>query len=290
MSDKATTNKYHSLLSPMDRIQLVLVSIVIGLLLALVIPYRHRLANAPHRSSSRLSKPTYLILGANKAGKTALYYKLTNDEQPIGTISSLEPNIGTFLIPFSNPAISQKFQLIDFPGHLKFYQLLKKLILEDIQLKNIKGIIYMVDSSSQSLAEEGKLFSMASFLFNILSLTERTASGVDFLFAINKQDLFDTKRVTKIREMLEDELNKLIKGELSVKGSAAGMDDDDDDENAEISETTKEFWTAVMRGHDKFSFSMLEGNMEFIGGSVLKNKTADWENWFDEKAVNYGGM
>lgn len=276
----------------MDNIQIILLSIVLGLFLALFIPNRHKITNVLSKYSSKLSKTTYLILGANKAGKTALFNKLTKGGEQPNTISSLEPNVGTISIPFANPAIRQDFQLIDFPGHLKYYQLLQKLIVEDVQLKNIKGVVYVIDSSNQSFAQEAKVLSMANFLFHLLSITERTANGIDFLFAINKQDLFDTKRINKIRELLEDELDKLIKGELALKGPTPGGSgiDDNDDDPLNINETTKEFWTAVMKGSDRFRFSMLEGNMEFIGGSVLKSKTSDWENWFDEKAVNYGGM
>ncbi|RKP28606.1 hypothetical protein METBISCDRAFT_28988 [Metschnikowia bicuspidata] len=37
-------------------------------------------------------------------------------------------------------------------------------------------------------------------------------------------------------------------------------------------------------------FEHLEGNIDFVGGSVSIRATEHWENWFDEKAINYGGM
>lgn len=278
----------------MDNIQTILAALMAGLLVIVAIFYFQGPGSPTRKNRSKFYKPTFLVVGANGSGKTALYYHLLT-KKTVSTVSSLEPNVTSLALPFSNPSILSQYQFIDYPGHLKFSQLLRKLIVDDITVGNLKGVVYVVDSSSQSLAQEGRTTSIARELFNLLSLTEKLPNGVDFLFAINKQDLFDSRPVFKVKQMIEDELNQVISDELNAKGLTRGGsgidndDDDDDSENFKKEETTREFWKSVV-GSQKFKFEMLEGNMEFIGGSVLKSKVSGWENWFDEKAVNYGGM
>lgn len=273
----------------MDLVQKILISLLAGLFVILAIFYYQGKAGSPSKSS-KFYKPTVLLLGANSAGKTSLFFKLLGKERA-STISSLEPNVDFIGLPFSNKSILKQYQFIDYPGHLKYSQLLRKLIVEDVTVKMLKGIVYVVDSSSQNLGQLSQVAAMAKSLFELLSITEKTPNGVDFLFAINKQDLFDSRPVFKVKQLLEEELTKLITNELSLKGQARGSGiDNDEEENDQVTETAREFWSAVVGPSRQFRFELLEGNMEFIGGSVTKNNVQNWENWFDEKAVNYGGM
>ncbi|QRG38113.1 hypothetical protein FDK38_002506 [Candidozyma auris] len=278
----------------MDSIQLILLTAVLGLALVLVLFSFQGKKVATGKSRSPYFKPTFLVVGANGAGKTSLFYKLQDGAEQLSTVSSLEPNVGKISIPFSNPAIQKEYQFIDYPGHLKYSQLMKKLITEDITVKNLKGVIFVIDSSSQSLAQEGRVATICKLLYDLLSITEKVPMGIDYLFAINKQDLFDTKPVFKVKNMIEEEITKLVKEELSATGQArggSGIDNDDDDAEAfSKEESTREFWKALMGSSPAFKFELLEGNMEFLGGSALKNKVQNWQNWFDEKAMNYGGM
>lgn len=277
----------------MDSVQLILATAVLALLVVLaVFSLQGRKATAG-KVKSRYFKPTFLVVGVNGAGKTSLFYKLQDESQQFSTVSSLEPNYGKISIPFSNPAIQKDYQFIDYPGHLKYSQLLRKLVIEDVTVKNLKGVIFVIDSSSQSLAQEGKVASIAKLLYDLLSITEKTPMGVDYLFAINKQDLFDTKPVFKVKSLIEEEIAKLVKEELGAKGLArggSGIDNDEEDEAFSTEESTREFWKALIGSLGTFKFEILEGNMEFLGGSALKNKLLNWQNWFDEKAMNYGGM
>lgn len=286
----------------MDLVQKTLAALLLGALIAVLVFLVQEKKTGIRARASKFHKPTFLMVGARGAGKTSLYQRLLHlDQKPLPTISSLEPNVGTIHIPFSNPAIGKKFQLMDYPGHLKYSQLLRKLITDEITIKNLKGVVVVIDSSTQSITKDGKLESIARALFDLLSLTERTPNGVDYLFAINKQDLFDSKPVQRVKQQLAEELDRLILDQLATKTSGhggSGIDNDDDEDDVEgtggeanyLKETAREFWLAVKRPNEAFQFEMMEGNMEFIGGSVTKNKIDNWENWFDEKAVNYGGM
>lgn len=276
----------------MDHVQKTLAALLLGLLVVIIFLYvnGNRLSSS---SDAELRKPTYLIVGRNGAGKTALFFRLQGKSVPISTVSSLEPNITTFALPFSNTHIQKKYQLIDFPGHLKHLQLLRKLIVEDITVSQLKGIVYVVDSSSWALDQEDSVAAMAREVFGLLSITEKVPNGVDYLFAVNKQDLFDSRPVHKVKQLLEKELAKLVAEELAAGCAAgsSGIDNDDEDDGSGIrrEETTREFWRAAV-GTRPFKFEHLEGNIDFVGGSVFTRATEHWENWFDEKAINYGGM
>lgn len=274
----------------MDSVQLILATAVLGLAILLVFFSLQGKKVAVGNKNSPYRKPTFLLVGANGAGKTSIFYKLQGI-QPISTVSSLEANYGKIAIPFSNPDILKEYQFIDWPGHLKYSQLLRKLITEDVTVQNVKGVIFVIDSSSASLNQD-KIAAIAKLLYDLLSITEKTPMGVDYLFAINKQDLFDTKPVFKVKSLVEQEVSKLVQEELHAKGLArggSGIDNDDDEEGFSKEESTREFWKSLV-GSRPFKFEILEGNMEFLGGSALKNKLLDWQNWFDEKAMNYGGM
>lgn len=277
----------------MDNVQTILAALVAGLLVIAAIFLLQSPGSSVRKLASKYYKPTFLVVGANGAGKTSFYYSMLTKET-VSTVSSLEPNVTSISLPFANSNILANYQFIDYPGHLKYSQLLRKLIVDDITGAKLKGVIYVIDASSQSLAQEGKLTAMAKELFGLLSLTEKTPNGVDFLFAINKQDLFDSRPVFKVKQMLEEELARVISDVVNAKGLTRGgsgidNDDDDDSDSFKKEESTREFWRSVV-GSSTFRFEMLEGNMEFIGGSVLKSKVSGWENWFDEKVVNYGGM
>ncbi|KAL6454330.1 hypothetical protein SBY92_003792 [Candida maltosa Xu316] len=201
----------------------------------------------------------------------------------------MEPNIDKVNLPIANPAIAKPFQIIDYPGHLKLQKVFERLILDEITLKNLKGVIYMIDSSSMNINDDASLERIVKFLYNLFSITERIPTGVDFLMAVNKTDLFDSVPVHKIRDKLEAEINKLIRHEIGNVGKTSGIDDgghgdDGDDDNGHHSENLRAFWMSVV-GSGDFRFEKLEGNVDFIGGSALKN-IGQWENWLDEKVVN----
>ncbi|KAL7662515.1 Signal recognition particle receptor subunit beta [[Candida] zeylanoides] len=280
----------------MDRVQLSLITFVIALAVVLLVTTFRGISGKAARVKSPYAKPTFMILGPNGAGKTALYYRLlANNDDGQGphkitpTVSSIDPNYGSVKLPFSHQSIAKPFQLIDYPGHLKYSQLLYRLMLDQITLHKIKGIVFVIDSSTAALDQ------VAKTLFRLFTVTERLTNGIDFLFAVNKSDLFNSRPVHKVKEILEAEITKLVQRELSEKFSSSaggsgidaateidGSEDADDDTGA----NSKEFWSSVVSSNRQFRFEMLEGNMDFASGSVLRDKVETWENWFDEKVVN----
>lgn len=260
----------------MDSFQTVVLTLIIGLLLVLAL-FAIQSGRLSGKSKSKYNKSTFLLLGANNAGKTSLFYKLTDDDSHVTTVSSIEPNTADIMLPISNKNIAKKYQLIDYPGHLKYTQLLNKLIETDITLKNLKGVVYVIDLSSVNISNSASLERIATFLFNLLCITEKLPNGVDFLFAVNKNELFDSTPPNRIRTILEGEINKLAQSVVSDKR-------DYQEENAS---DIRDFWLGVIgKPGNKFKFDMLEGNMDFFGGSVHRNDVELWENWLDERVVN----
>lgn len=189
----------------------------------------------------------------------------------------MERNTSEIPVPFSNESIAKPYQFIDYPGHIKYFNLLNKLILE-IGLSKIKGIVFVIDSSSINF--NSNLHQLSKYLFNLLSITERTTGGINYLFAVNKSDLFDSLPVNKIKLSLEVELNKLIQNELT------SIDNKSSDSDLVNSETLTEFWSSIIGSKPSFTFEILDGNMDFQPGSVSKSKIENWKNWIDERVVN----
>lgn len=285
----------------MDKVLITLLTILVGFIIILLVFF---IQTGGLRSISSVSKksdfyhPTFLILGANNSGKTSLFNKLKDDNNKVlkTTVSSIEPNVTFVNLPLSNPSIGKKFQIIDYPGHLKLQKIFERLIIDEITLKNLKGVIYMIDSSSININDDVNFEKIVKFLYNLFSITERIPNGVDFLIAINKIDLFDSIPVHKIKSKLESEINKLIRHEIENVGKTSGIDDDiekddnnntntnNNNDNSNNNEGLRAFWMSVV-GNGDFTFDKLEGNVDFFGGSTFKN-IDQWGNWLDEKVVN----
>ena len=115
----------------MDKVQIGLLSVLLGLLVVLAISFYTSDLRGASGVSSEVRKPTFLVLGPTNAGKTALFYRFTNgDLGPITpTVLLLELNLGSVLLPFLSPGIAIPYQLVAFPGNLKYDTLLSKLIV-----------------------------------------------------------------------------------------------------------------------------------------------------------------
>ncbi|KAI5967406.1 hypothetical protein CANMA_003049 [Candida margitis] len=312
----------------MDKVLIILLSILIGFLILLVQFFLQSggLKTIKISNKSPYFKPSFIICGANNSGKTALFYRLSThtledekkkekDGRITTTVSSIEPNFGEIKLPITTPSIGKNYQLVDYPGHLKYWNLFTKLIKNDITLSNIKGVVVVIDSSSATWTKVGnnnnaagagagtnEVEKITKFLYNLLAITERKHNGIDFLFAVNKSDLFDSLPIHKIRTILESEIDKLIHNEINNVDKTSGIDviedidGNGDNENGEgggsgtdggYRENLREFWLSIIGSNEgQFTFDKLEGNMDFMSGSVLKNKIDKWECWFDEKVVN----
>ncbi|ODV72317.1 Signal recognition particle receptor subunit beta [Cyberlindnera jadinii NRRL Y-1542] len=213
-------------------------------------------------------QPTYIICGPSNSGKTVLFHHLTQ-HRFVPTVLSQEPNSTTkFPLPSSGASV-QEFKLVEFPGHNK----LRSMLYDEIkQSPNIHGLIFCLDSTT----DPKQLSESAKFLYNVLVLTERRPGGVDVLVACTKNESFSARQPKKIREVMENEIGVYRSLQSSNVSKNDGDNDGDDDDELDLGDAGA-----------KFQFDQLEANVDFIGGSVLKGKTDQWECWIDERSVNF---
>lgn len=210
-----------------------------------------------------VNHPTIVLCGPSGAGKTALFNKFTLDE-PKTTVTSLEANMANN-VTLDN---SKKFTLVDYPGHTKLHY---KLMSALPTYTDLKGIIFVVDST----VDPKNLTDTAQYLYEILSITEKFSNGIEILLACNKNELFTARPPKKIKDALENEIDKIIKRQKRGLGSVSNGDAEDEDNVSPLLSATF--------GSNGFNFNGLEGEVSILEGSVLKNKVGKWEEWIDEK-------
>lgn len=167
-----------------------------------------------------------------------------------------------------------KVSLIDFPGHVKLhYKLLDALR----DTEHIKGLVFVIDATT----DPKKLTDTAEFLLDILTVTEVAKEPVDILLACNKSESFTARPPAKIKEALEREIGFAIErhtkslSEVKKRRDLGNGDEDNDDETAGFLDN--------MAGSNAFTFSMLEGTVDALDGSVVKKNINKWEDWLDSK-------
>lgn len=225
----------------------------------------------------------FIIVGPQQSGKTALYYFLTTGKVPDLTVSSIEPSEGK--IKLHDDGYSENFTDVvirDFPANSKLKNLYLYPFLKD-NIRNIKGIIYVVDSS---IFDDKYCYEIATDLLELLKITESIPNGVDLSIFCNKCDYFTSRKPLKIKQMLEEEISKLYKLKLNNLSKVTKNDtrEDEYDEDEEDDDIEDALNPAFNGG--KFKFEMLEGNVDFLQGNVFKKKTSDLTNWLCEKAAN----
>ncbi|AMD22735.1 HHL035Wp [Eremothecium sinecaudum] len=249
-------------------------AIAIILVTSLVILFKWKHANLmtpmhSTRSVKTNKEPTIVIAGSSNSGKTSLFNLLVSNEAH-STLMSQVPNIkSNFKLPFGSQ--STKFTLMDFPGHTKLRHMLYQALKEST---NIKFIILMVDSTS----DPKNITDTAEILYEILKITERNPLGVDILIACNKSESFTSRLPVKFRIALEQEIDTIIKTKKKNLSSlnhnlSAGVEEEEEDDDDIL----------PIHASNGFSFNLLEGSVDAIEGSVLKNDIGKWGNWIEER-------
>ncbi|AET41521.1 Signal recognition particle receptor subunit beta Ecym_8236 [Eremothecium cymbalariae DBVPG len=221
------------------------------------------------RNGKKLNRdPTFIIAGPSSSGKTSLFSLLTTDEiKP--TLMSQQPNIALdFLLPSATKNF--KFKLIEFPGHPKLQHDLFQTLRDSI---DIRGLIFLVDST----VDPKELTTTAELLYEVLKITERRQAGVDILIACNKSESFASRPPMKIKQALEKEIDSIM---LRKKKSLANVSTQGD------SHLDHETHALDIDPAGGFKFECLEGTVDALDGSVLKNKVVNWKSWIDLHAVN----
>ncbi|KTW25903.1 hypothetical protein T552_03177 [Pneumocystis carinii B80] len=188
-------------------------------------------------------------MGVQGSGKTSFFTKLCyGHKQKVYTSTQFNETVCRFFP-------GKKLILIDFPGHLKFYHLFT-------EIKNIKGIIFMIDSSSIIKNADH----VVNQFYRVLK-DARSKKIKDILIAANKEDLFTSLPCTRISSIIEEKLLEIVS--LRLKGIAEidkKIDDDDDD------------W--LLDSEETVHLNNIKGfNIVILSGSVKNDHLSPWINW-----------
>lgn len=149
----------------------------------------------------RKKADTILLVGLSGAGKTALFYQLRDGSVHNGTVTSMEPNIDSFILhsESSKPGKLKPVHVVDVPGHLR---LRSKL---DNFLTQAGGIVFLVDASDFM----PNVRATAEYLCDVLSKAWVVKKKIPVLIVCNKMDKVTAHSTDFIRKQLEKEIDKL---------------------------------------------------------------------------------
>ncbi|KAJ2467783.1 hypothetical protein GGI03_001377 [Coemansia sp. RSA 2337] len=199
-----------------------------------------------------------VLVGPMGAGKTALWTRLRfpdSTSQP-ETQTSMSVNAAEAHINESNA------YLVDIPGHQKYR------LDRDSYLPMARGIIFVVDSTRLSET----IRSTAELVYDVLANAKVQTNETPLLLLCNKQDDPLALSNTRVKALLEDEIDKLRTSRqagldslrdahVAASGAAAGDDDD-----AAAEERISDFL-----GYDgkKFSFEDLPNPIQFNESTLI---------------------
>ncbi|KAJ1915131.1 hypothetical protein GGI09_000480 [Coemansia sp. S100] len=216
--------------------------------------------NSIHGLSSAQKKRNnaIVLVGPMGAGKTALWARLRfpdSTSQP-ETQTSMSVNAAEAHINESNA------YLVDIPGHQKYR------LDRDSYLPMARGIIFVVDSTRLS----ENIRSTAELVYDVLANAKVQTNETPLLLLCNKQDDPLALSNTRVKALLEDEIDKLRTSRqagldslrdahVAASGAAAGDDDD-----AAAEERISDFL-----GYDgkKFSFEDLPNPIQFNESTLI---------------------
>ncbi|CAI0434686.1 unnamed protein product [Linum tenue] len=159
---------------------------------------------------------TIVLSGLSGSGKTILFYQLRDGSSHQGTVTSMEPNEGTFIL-HSEAGKERKVKpvhIVDVPGHPR---LLPKL---DEFLPEAAGIVFVVDA----LEFLPNLRGVSEYLYDILTKASVVKKKVPVLICCNKTEKVTAHTKDFICKQLEKEIDKLRTSRSAVSDADVAND------------------------------------------------------------------
>ncbi|XP_022737983.1 signal recognition particle receptor subunit beta-like isoform X2 [Durio zibethinus] len=162
------------------------------------------------------TKPNTIVLtGLSGSGKTVLFYQLRDGSSHQGTVTSMEPNEGTFVLNSeSNKGKIKPVHLVDVPGHSRLWPKLDEF------LPQAAGIVFLVDS----LEFLPNLRSASEYLYDILTKADVVKKKIPVLICCNKCEKVTSHSKDFIKKQMEKEIDKLRASRSAI--SAADISND----------------------------------------------------------------
>ncbi|XP_026400602.1 signal recognition particle receptor subunit beta-like [Papaver somniferum] len=150
------------------------------------------------------SKSATMVLAAlNGSGRTVPFYQLPDGSAHQGTVASVDPNEGNFVLrsESSKKGKIKPVRVVDVPGHPRLRPKLGKY------LPQAAGVIFVIDA----LDFLPNCRTAAQYLYEILILTNAIVvkKKIPVLIMFNKTDKVNAHTKEFIRKHLENEIDKL---------------------------------------------------------------------------------
>ncbi|KAF3552257.1 hypothetical protein DY000_02000238 [Brassica cretica] len=149
----------------------------------------------------RTKSNTVLLSGLSGSGKTVLFYQLRDGSSHQGTVTSMEPNEGTFDLHSENAKKGKVklVHLVDVPGHSRLRPKLEEF------LPQAAAIVFVVDA----LEFLPNCRAASEYLYDILTNANVVKKKVPVLLCCNKTDKLTAHTKEFIRKQMEKEIEKL---------------------------------------------------------------------------------
>ncbi|KAJ4848036.1 hypothetical protein Tsubulata_037922, partial [Turnera subulata] len=149
------------------------------------------------RLFKRSKSNTVVLTGLGGSGKTVLFYQLRDGSSHQGTVSSMEPNEGTFILHYESTKKGKirPAHIVDVPGHSRL-----RTKLDDF-LPQEACIVFVVDA----LEFLPNLSAVAEYLYDILTKASVVKKKVPLVICCNKTDKVTAHTMEFIRKQLEKE-------------------------------------------------------------------------------------
>ncbi|XP_038892002.1 signal recognition particle receptor subunit beta-like [Benincasa hispida] len=153
------------------------------------------------RLFKRRKSNTIVLSGLSGSGKTVLFYQLRDGSSHQGTVTSMEPNEGTFVL---HSEITKKdklkpVHLVDVPGHSRL-----RAKLDDF-LPQAAGVVFVVDA----LDFLPNCRAASEYLYDILTNASVVKKKIPVLILCNKTDKVTAHTKEFINRQMEKEIDKL---------------------------------------------------------------------------------
>ncbi|CAI9104973.1 OLC1v1003778C1 [Oldenlandia corymbosa var. corymbosa] len=153
------------------------------------------------RLFKRESSNTIVLTGLSGSGKTVLFYQLRDGSSHQGTVTSMEPNEGIFVLHSETikKGKIKPIHVVDVPGHSR---LRTKL---DDYVPKAAGIVFVVDA----VEFLPNCRAAAEYLYEILTSASVVKRKIPLLILCNKVEKVTAHTKEFVRKQLEKEIDKL---------------------------------------------------------------------------------
>lgn len=149
----------------------------------------------------RTKSNTVVLTGLSGSGKTVLFYQLRDGSSHQGTVTSMEPNEGTFVLHSESTKKGKlkPIHLVDVPGHSRLRPKLDEF------LPQAAAIVFVVDA----LEFLPNCRAASEYLYDILTSASVVKRKIPILICCNKTDKVTAHTKEFIRKQMEKEIDKL---------------------------------------------------------------------------------